>query len=227
MRRHHREIGRPSARRARPSRRRRWRAPAPPPDRAAGRVARVWAWRISAQVGRAPGIVLAGRLRRPPDRPPTSGATSSPCESPASTASWSPRAAAPPGGIIAAASQPSTARRLADGGDAGEAGAQAVIRGAGRHGSARPAAGGRQFLRHPADEGDQQHQGEAVPGHRIFQMVVRRLRQMLRRRGIDVRLRRPHRHQHERRHVRQPERAPIAAGSMREEAPPRRIVGRR
>ena len=47
--------------------------------------------------------------RPPPDRRPPPARSAAPCARPASTASWSPRAAPPPGGIIAAASQPSTA----------------------------------------------------------------------------------------------------------------------
>ena len=60
-----------------------------------------------AQIGRAPGIGLAGGLRLG-EIVADFGADSSECDNPASTASWSPRAAPPPGGIIVAASQPSS-----------------------------------------------------------------------------------------------------------------------
>ena len=72
-------------------------------------LARVWAWRISVRLASFQGSGSSPSASASARSSATSEAMSNPWARPANTASWSPRAAPPPDGIIAAASQDSMA----------------------------------------------------------------------------------------------------------------------
>ena len=212
-----REIGVARAPRARPSRRRSWRAPAPPPDRPAPRWHACRRGASGADWPRATDRSPPAPRPRPDRRRP-----------PARSAVHAPGRPAPPVGRRAPPPPPaaSSPRRPSpawppppDRGDAREAVGQAVIGGGHARGTFPGLAGRRSIT---------STQRQAIPGDaRIADDCSAAAANAGPGSGTSPAAARPQRHQHERRDVRQAERRADRLRVEREELPRRRIVGAR